>query len=47
VDDILFGAATSLYIDARFATYVLGPWEAGQSSLFNGQPADRVLTGVG
>ena len=34
VDDIMFGAATSLYIDNRFAHYVLGCWDAGQTSLY-------------
>ena len=34
VDDIMFGAATSLYIDNRFAQYVLGCWQAGSTSLY-------------
>lgn len=34
VEDIIFGAATSLYIDTRFAQHVLSRWGAGQSSLY-------------
>jgi hypothetical protein len=32
--DILFGAATSLYIDRRFAEHILGRWSALESSLY-------------
>lgn len=46
-EDIMFGAATSLYIDTRFAEHVLGCWAAGQSSLYRSrQPAPTELTGV-
>lgn len=34
VGDILFGAASSLYIDTRFAEHVLGSWHAHGSSLY-------------
>lgn len=33
-EDILFGAATSLYVDTRFAEHVLGCWQAGRRSLY-------------
>jgi hypothetical protein len=39
VDDILFGAATSLYVDNRFAEHLLGRWQADKSSLL---PKQRV-----
>lgn len=32
-EDILFGAACCLYVDARFAEFVLGQWSADASSL--------------
>ncbi len=32
-EDILFGAAACLYVDRRFATYVLDRWQDGRSSL--------------
>ena len=32
-EDIVFGAATSLHVDTRFAEHVLGCWEAGRTSL--------------
>jgi hypothetical protein len=32
-DDIVFGAAACLHVDARFATHVLERWSAGESSL--------------
>jgi hypothetical protein len=32
-EDIIFGAAACLYIDARFAEHVLGRWAEGSSSL--------------
>ncbi|MDT4919079.1 MAG: hypothetical protein QOH89_3779 [Pseudonocardiales bacterium] len=35
-DDILFGAATSLYVDTRFAEHLLGCWRANESSLYRG-----------
>ena len=31
--DIMFGAATSLYVDTRFAEYVLGRWQSHGTSL--------------
>lgn len=34
VDDIVFGAATSLYIDTRFGEHVLGSWRGKQTSLY-------------
>jgi hypothetical protein len=37
--DILFGAATSLYIDTRFAEHVLSSWHAHQSSLYQAPQA--------
>jgi Iron-containing redox enzyme len=47
VDDIMFGAATSLYIDNRFAHYVLGRWEAGRTSLYAPPlPVGMELVGV-
>jgi heme oxygenase-like protein len=47
VDDIMFGAASSLYIDNRFAQYVLGCWEAGLTSLYAAPlPAAGELVGV-
>jgi hypothetical protein len=47
VDDIMFGAATSLYVDNRFAQYVLGRWEAGRTSLYSAPlPATGELVGV-
>lgn len=46
-DDIMFGAATSLYIDTRFAEHVLGRWAAGRSSLHRPrQSAPTELAGV-
>lgn len=33
-EDIMFGAATSLYVDTRFAEYVLGCWAEDQTSLY-------------
>jgi hypothetical protein len=33
VEDIMFGAATSLYIDTRFAQHLLRCWKAGETSL--------------
>jgi hypothetical protein len=36
ITDILFGAATGLYIETRFAEHVLGSWQVGQSSLNKG-----------
>jgi hypothetical protein len=45
-EDIMFGAATSLYIDTRFAQYVLGRWEAGATSLYSPQSAVSALTGM-
>ena len=35
VEDIMFGAATSVYVDTRFAEYVLGQWDAGRTSLYS------------
>lgn len=32
--DIVFGAATSLYVDRRFAQHLLSSWQAEESSLF-------------
>jgi hypothetical protein len=29
----VFGAATCLYVDTRFATHVLDRWESGETSL--------------
>jgi hypothetical protein len=46
VDDIMFGAATSIYIDARFAASVLESWTAGQTSLYQVQPAACDLAGA-
>ena len=43
-EDILFGAASSLLVDTRFAEHVLGCWQAGRTSLH--QPAPE-LTAVG
>ena len=40
---IMFGAATSLYVDSRFAEQVLASWECGRSSLFRWQTAGRVV----
>jgi hypothetical protein len=37
--DILFGAATSLYIDRRFAEHVLGRWSDLETSLYLSRPA--------
>jgi Iron-containing redox enzyme len=39
-EDIVFGAAACLYVDTRFATYVLDRWRAGRSSLRNGSLAE-------
>ena len=38
--DILFGAATSLYVDERFAEHVLTSWQAGQTSLHASRRSD-------
>jgi pyrroloquinoline quinone (PQQ) biosynthesis protein C len=46
VEDIVFGAATSLYIDTRFAQHVLNRWDAGQTSLYSHQPATSELASV-
>jgi hypothetical protein len=46
VEDIIFGAATSLYIDTRFAEHVLGHWEAAQTSLYTLQSAASEVAGV-
>jgi hypothetical protein len=32
-DDVLFGAAACLYVEARFADYLLDCWESGRTSL--------------
>lgn len=36
-EDIMFGAATSLYVDGRFAEHVLARWDAGETSLRTAQ----------
>jgi hypothetical protein len=41
--DVLFGAATALHLEQRFAEHVLAAWSAGRSSLrAPGRPADAV-----
>lgn len=40
-EDVLFGAAVSLYLEARFADHVLSRWSLGKSSLRQERP--RVL----
>ncbi|WP_375497612.1 iron-containing redox enzyme family protein [uncultured Jatrophihabitans sp.] len=40
-EDILFGAASSLYVDTRFAQHVLGSWQAGRTSLY--EPATELV----
>ncbi|MDO9485307.1 MAG: iron-containing redox enzyme family protein [Actinomycetota bacterium] len=37
-EDILFGAAVSLHLEARFAEHVLGRWSLGESSLRHERP---------
>jgi hypothetical protein len=46
VEDIMFGAATSLYIDTRFAEHVLGRWASGRTSLVDAKQASAELVGV-
>jgi hypothetical protein len=46
VEDILFGAAVSLYVDRRFAEHVLGRWDAGETSLYRRDPQAREHTGM-
>jgi len=41
-EDIVFGAAACLYVDARFAEHVLGAWSAGLTSLRD----DTLVEGV-
>ena len=38
-EEIIFGAASCLYIDRRFAEHVMGRWAAGQPSLRVVEPA--------
>jgi hypothetical protein len=42
-EDIMFGAASSLYIDCRFAQHVLSRWEAGQTSLYTRQQTSALV----
>ncbi len=44
--DILFGAATSLYLDSIFAQHVLGRWQDGQSSLYKSSATVQEPVGV-
>lgn len=44
VEDIMFGAATSLYVDRRYAEHVLGSFDAGRSALRDVQVDRRPLS---
>jgi hypothetical protein len=46
-DDILFGAAACLYVDARFAQHVTEAWGADRSSLCRHELLDVEAPGVG
>jgi len=43
--DILWGAATLIELDARFARHLLGAWQAGESSLRGELPAQLAVPG--
>jgi len=42
LEDVLFGAASCLLLDARMATAVLDAWAAGESSLLPAEPQQRL-----